>query len=379
MRIFPVVDIANARVGRHALWFPSEQVKFPFQWGGRITKYAHAEAAYPVRETLPHELAILRALAAEGMAPPVRDIVYAETIISDHPGAWHADPCGAWGYEVADVERLPLGRFDIDRMRALPIAGSEGAWGDVKKPGNVVNGYLVDVRRTAWDMLQWTGGDLPEILDPPVDSASLLTRVHRDCQFPRGERDVAYQDFWLDGRLHRGQRRVAERAAAMGFAPAPGESVLDVGCQSGGFLQYAHATTRGDGRFVGVDVEADYVDCARALARSSAQNICFRRMDVCRETEAFLAWVLTYFPHGVDHLLLLSLEKHLGDDFLFELADTIGARRTYIETNAVAKDSGEGPEPSGEMKLWERVSARGGKHVGNSRDRNLRRLYRIER
>lgn len=376
MRRIDVIDATahGAVAGRHAIWLPALQLKFPFAWGGRVTKYRHAEASYDPADTIPHELAILRALAAEGMAPAVGEVVRAETLISEHPGAWHADPVGAWGYEMADATKLPPGRFSVERMRELPIAGSDGTWGDIGKPGNVVNGYLVDVRRSAWDMLRWTGG-LPQLPRLAVDVAELRARVHRECQFPPGERAEAYQDFWLDGQLERGQRRVAERAAAMGFRPRPGDSVLDIGTQSGSFLQFA--SLAGASQLAGVEIDPVYVDCARALARSCGQNICIRQVDVITHCIEFLAWVRAYFPHGVDHLLLLSMEKHLGQHQMFALADAIGARRVYIETNAVAVDTGDGPEPQAPMKLWPHVWARGGRHVGNSRDRNLRRLYQI--
>lgn len=371
MRTIEVIDATRAEVvaGRHALWLPNLQLKIPFAFGGRITKYRHDEDGYDPAETIPHELAVLRALGAQDMAPPVGNLVYIETLITEHTGAWHADPCGAWAYEMADATRLPPGRFRLDRMRAMPIVGSSGAWGDIGKPGNIVNGYLVDVRRSAWDMLTWCGGALQPLPPRPENLRELRDHVHLNCQFPPGERSEAYQDFWIAGRLERGQRRVMERAEALGFRPLRGENVLDIGTQSGGFLQYAHM--RGARRLAGVDVNPAYVECARALARSCDQNICFRRMDVNAERDAFLAWVRAYYPHGVDHLLLLSLEKHLGERELFSLADAVGARRVYLETNAVGATDGP-------MKLWPQVKARGGRHVGDSRDRNLRRLYRIE-
>ena len=379
MRIIPVVDATSREtvVGRHALWLPRLGVKVPFQWGRRIAKYQHDELTYEPAETLPHEIAILRALAAEQMAPPIGRLVYVETLISEHRGAWHADPCGAWGYEMADARSLPPGRFDLAAMRQLPITGSDGAWGDVGKPGNVANGYLVDVRRTAWDMLRWEGGDPGVLPGAPLDVEALRARVHRDCQFPSGERAEAYQDFWLAGELEHGQRRVVERAQALGFCPSPGESVLDIGCQSGGFLQWGHRC--GADLLVGVDVDPVYVDCARALARSCRQNISVRQMDVVTERDAFLGWVRAAFPAGVDHLMCLSIEKHVGVASLFSLIDEIGARHVYVETNAVIADKGAGTTPAGPMKLWPEVAARGGRHVGDSRDRNLRRLYRIDR
>lgn len=381
MKLFDTLDLLSpppdAILGNHGIWLPSLGIKVPFQWAASVTKRTKQEAGHS-RNTIADEIGILRALADLGMAPPVGGLVFFRDVISDYPGAWHCDPCGAYGYEIADATTLPPGRFDIEAMRALPIEGSPGAWGDVAKPGNVVNGYLVDVRRSAWDMLRWLGPH--EAIRVGHESvADLAAKVHRECQFPAGERAEAYQDFWIGGNLQRGQRRVVERAQALGFAPAPGESILDVGCQSGGFLQYAHAWADRRGTFVGVESEALYVDCARALARSCGQNISIRHMNVVQERDVFLAWVQLAFPRGVDHLLLLSIEKHVGEAFVFGLVDEIRARHAYIETNAVAFDDGTAADPpAGPMKLWPEIERRGGRHVGDSRDRNLRRLYRID-
>ncbi len=368
MMTIPAIDAtaAGAVVGRHAIWLPSLGLKIPFSWGGKLTKYQRTERGYDPAETIPHELAILRALAAEGMAPPIGGLVRVDTLISEHPGAWHADPMGAWGYEMADASLLPPGRFSVEAMQRMPIVGSPGAWNDIRKPGNVVNGYLVDVRRSAWDMLRWDGGYTPSLPTIATNLEELRARVHADCQFPPNERALAYQDFWIGGKLEHGQRRVIERAEALSFNPRPGDTVLDIGCQSGGFLQFA---TRAGARAVGVEIHPGYVECARALARSCGQNINVRQMDVVHERDAFLAWVKASFLGGPTHCLALSMEKHLGESFMFDLLDEIGARQTYVETNAVPNEQ--------HPKLWAPIKARGGRHVGFSRDRNLRRLYRI--
>lgn len=388
VKVYDVLDLTQPGVvlGNHGCWLPGRGIKIPFQWGGRIQKYSRPGEQAGHRDTIVDEVSILRALAAEQMAPPVGDYVFFKNVISNYLGAWHCDPCGAYGYEVADANKLPPGKFDIERMRRLPIEGSAGAWGDVLKPGNVVNGYLVDVRRSQQDLLRWTATGWREELPSVWEELEILVaRAHRLAQFPAGERDVAYQDFWVGGALQRGQRRVEERAELLGFRPEPGDGVLDVGTQVGGFLQYASVLRRrllgrrsgAESRLVGVDVNADYIDIARDLARSSWQNICYRKMDVVAEHDAFISWVRAYFPNGVTHFLCLSLEKHLGDDGLFRLIDAVGARKTYIETNAVGKADADAK--TAPMKLWDQVKKRGGRHVGDSRDRNLRRLYRIER
>lgn len=371
MKTIDLIDAtrSDAVVGRHAIWIPSLGLKIPFSFGGRLTKHGRAEPGHDPAETIPHELAILRALAARKMAPPIGELVRIETLISNHRGAWHADPCGAWGYEMDNALDLAPGAWSLEEMRRLPIVGSDGAWGDVEKPGNVINGYLVDVRRTAWDMLQWHGDGLEPLPAIVHDLAALRARVHRECQFPAGERAEAYQDFWIGGELARGQRRVAERADALGFAPGPGESVLDIGCQSGGFLQLA--AMRGAERIAGVEVNPGYVACARALASSCGHNICIRNLDANGARAELLAWVRSYYPSGIDHVLFCSMEKHLGEESMFRLISELGGRRTYIETNAVSKDA--------PMKLQREVIGLGGHHVGDSADRNLRRLYRIDR
>jgi len=368
MRTFDELDLSHPGVvvGNHGVWIPGLGVKVPFQWGGKVTKFSRHEAGGS-RESIVDEMEILKALAAKKMAPPVGDLVFFRNVISHYFGAWHCDPCGAYGYEIADATTLPPGEFSLEEMKKLPILGSKGAWGDVTKPDNIVNGYLIDVRRSAHDLLRWGGVKWP-LPDAREVQTDLIESAHKHCQFPAYERDMAYQDFWVNHELVQGQRRVEERAKQLRFRPKAGESVLDIGTQSGSFLQYAYQAMKGDGLFAGVELSQVYVDHARAIARSCDQNICFRRMDVVQEREIFLEWVKAYFPNGVDHLLLLSMEKHLGEDFMFGLIDMIQAKNTYIETNAVS---------DGSMKLLDRVTARKGVHVGDSNDRNLRRLYKI--
>lgn len=389
MKVYPLLDLLSkdAVLGNHGVWLPKDGIKVPFQWGGRLTKFSRPGEALWSRGAIADEVAILRSLAGIGMAPPVGDFVFFETVRSRYPGSVHTDPCGAFGYEMADANELPPGKFEPDAAARLPdllpIIGSKAAWSDACKPENVINGYLVDARRSGQDCLRW-GGERISLPPIPIDPPALRARVHRECQFPAGERDLAYQDFWLGGVLERGQRRVIERAELLGFKPRMEESVLDIGCQAGGFLQYAWWSAIGGGgkfaaedlelsrniRLAGVDTCLEYIECGRALARSCMQNICLHHLDVVTSYDRLLDWVRAYYPAGVDHLLLLSMEKHLGEVRLWQLVDAIKARTTYIETNAV---------PEGMMKMWREVEARGGRHVGDSRDRNLRRLYVIGR
>lgn len=378
MKIYDHLDTTSeGHISRHSIWLPDREIKVPFQHGGRICKYTHPEEGdYPL-DSIAHEYAILHALAAEQMAPPLGGWVYFKTVTSEYDGALRVDPIGAYGYQMQDATKLPPGQFDVDKAKELPIQGSKSAWADVMKPGNVVNGYLVDVRRTAWDMLQWMGGNgLPALPPRPVDSEETLEEhLRRYAQFPKGQRTMPYQTMRLGGTtVIPGAREIVPRADALGFKPQPGESVLDIGCLTGGMLDYSwrRQTVGGarPGLHAGVEVDEDYVALARDVARFNDENLCILNRDVTESTEEFVRWSKAFFKDAPDHLLLLSLEKHLGENTLWALVDGIEAKTTYIETNAMKE---------GRYALRQGVEKRGGEYVGDSKDRNTRRLYWIQR
>lgn len=360
-------------------------LKLPFQLDGRIVKYTHPhEAKYDVFPGLSNEYAMLQALADQGAAPPVNRPVFVRTLTSTPGGKGdpYADPRGAHAYEMVDAEALPRGDFrGVQWMvDTLPISGSVGAWGDVTKPGNIVNGYLIDVRRSGHDLLRWDGPapwGWPAV--PPTRAllGALEDRVRRECQYPPGIRPEPYQDFYLMDRWISGSRRVEARARAMGFDPGPGESVLDVGCQSGGFLQWAalQQSAYGVGAcgiLAGIDVIPEYIACAEALRVAARQPIQYKQADVVADFLGTVKWIKTTYPAGVDHLLLLSMEKHIGDA-LWLLIDEVNPGVAYVETNAYAEGRGD------KAGVEARILARGGTYVGDSNDRNPRRMYRIPR
>jgi hypothetical protein len=73
----------------------------------------------------------------------------------------------------------------------------------------------------------------------------------------------------------------------------------------------------------------------------------------------------------VDHLLLLSMLKHLpdGERSLWQIVDALRPRTTYLETNAV-KEGLMAP-------LATAVRLRGGVLTGWSHDRNTRACYKV--
>lgn len=379
MRIHERLDVTDTTdgkvVGKHSIWFPSSRIKVPFQFGGRVVKYQHpAEDSY-LRESIAEEYAFLQWLSSLSMAPPVGEWVYFKEVVSNHlaaSGTW-VDPLGAYGFEMEDATTLPPGRFSSGALRSSGmVVGSPGAWGDIAKDGNILNGYLVDVRRSWWDRLRYLGPIPPMpsyMADEPADIAEAL---RRDGAFPFRERDQAYQEFWLDGRWVPAEREVRNRAELLGFEPKPGETVVDLGCHTGGFLQFA--ALRGAGRLLGFDMAPEYLNLAKRLARANGMNICYRRADLSNPSRGEVARFLRAF--GADHVLILSMEKHLGTHQILDwIRELDYARNIYIETNAIKDPSTylqTAPFPLELAKL-------GAQHVGWSNDRNLRALFRIDR
>lgn len=373
MNVYDTLDLTHPDtvVGRHGVWLPKMHIKVPFQWGGRLQKYQHLhEASYPMG-LLGEEVAILRALACEGMAPPVGQWVYFKTVVSEHPGGWWADPCGAVGYQMENAHHLPPGKFSYDTFRNSGlVSGSPGAWNDLQKPGNVINGYLIDIRRSGWDRLRWEGSPVvvPTYSEDPL---MLKNDLIRSGQFPFGERTLPYQEYFMRDRWWAGEREVVKRSSLLGYQVNPGDTVLDLGTCLGSFLHRAWQRAYGQGIFVGVDSQPEYLDLARRLARINGYNLCFREWDLAYWPELG-DWMATLSPK-IDHLLMLSMLKHLPDTerSLWRIVDGLHPRVVYLETNAVKEGM---PAP-----LREEVERRGGQLMGWSSDRNHRACYRVER
>jgi len=377
MKVYDELNLLDPKVvvGQHGIWLPDQQIKVPFQWGGSIQKYQKITEQRYDRTLIGEEVALLRALHMMGWAPRIGDWVYFKTVISTHPGGWWADPCGAYGYEMADARQGPAGSYTFEAFRDSGlVTGTPGAWNDLKKPGNTVNGYLIDVRRSGWDRLRWRAEPEPvPVYEEPRDT--LIADLMREGQFPFRERSQAYQEFLLGGEWHAAEREVRQRAEILGFQPWHGETILDIGTQLGGFLTYAatRLSRPHHAEYVGLDVQPEYVGLARRLARANGFNLCFRELNAFVEPYEVSRWLADLWPGGVGHCLLLSMLKHLphGEADIWALYHALRPKHYYLETNAV-KDGAEPP-------LHQGVKLRGGVLTGWSADRNRRACYKITR
>jgi hypothetical protein len=207
----------------------------------------------------------------------------------------------------------------------------------------------------------------------PVVDTTLHSWLVKTGSFPKGDRPDPYQEYYHDGQWRPGQRSVVDRAQILTFAPKPGDSVLELGSQMGGFLQLA--VLEGAAWVEGLELDLDHVAASRRLltplaARAGAHAQIIPGSMTC---DADIAGIKVRVPKGrLDHLLLLSLGKHVGGAAtLRRLVTTFNAKRTYIETNAI---------PTGRACPYAAcVKELGGTYIGITSDRNERRVYLIVR
>lgn len=182
--------------------------------------------------------------------------------------------------------------------------------------------------------------------------------------FPKGERDQPYQEYYCGGRWIRAEREIVNRAALMGYCPEAGQRVVEIGCQTGGFMQLAWLNGARD--VTGVDYDSDYIMLANKLNAVNGFGVKYLVGDAHDEK------LLTELRKGarIDHLLLMSMGKHIGEEQLFHIIDTLNPRVTYLETNAIGKNL---------TPYIANVKKRGGSVKCKTEDRNTRVVYVIKK
>ncbi len=183
--------------------------------------------------------------------------------------------------------------------------------------------------------------------------------------FPKGERNQAYQEYYYRNAWVPAEREINNRASLMGFIPKPNERIVEIGCQTGGFMQYAWLL--GVKNVTGVDYDEDYIRLANHMNKVNGHEIKYRVGNALDNN------LINDLSTGerIDHLLLMSMGKHIGEERLFYIIDKLNARNTYIETNAVSKKN--------ERPYHKNVTQRGGNLVCQTNDRNQRLVYVIHK
>lgn len=341
-------------MGKHCIWIPAIETKLILSFHGGIARDGWAKkpdfsfntglpgyTAYSRWESvslhsISTEMIILLKLAAQQMAPQVNDVVFVKNVNSKlFTSAYHCDSQGWYGYQVKNANKLKPGKYSFEKFKELfldtgKIIASEGAIGDLaKKEGNLVNGYLVDVRRSLFDMMKINHSQLLDI--PYVEKRSdLRDKIKKYGQFPFQERSQNYQTYYLDEDWVEGTRNILHRYEVMGLPTYfDGKSVLDLGCQIGSMA--LEAWRRGARKVTGLEYQPEFVDCARDLSRANGFYVNFQEMDLTN-VGLVTEYVKQYYPEGVDIVFALSLYKHIKS-FLFNVLKNINFKTCYVESH----------------------------------------------
>lgn len=283
------------------------------------------------------EVLLLRELGQLGFVPEVgADLFFIKNYVTRCPyGEYHSDPKGRFGYYMKNAKDLPRGNYVPEEAFELPgLELSEAAKGDWMKEDNLINGYLIDVRRTLWDMPSYwpDGADqyLPMFDRVRETKANIIKTVKELGQFPFRQRKKPYQKYYLTGHWVDGTRRTLYRFDQMGIEKDLGNKTLvDLGCCYGAMATEAYL--RGARKITGFDNQKEYIDCARMIARKNGHWINYLHRDFENQNVETEIWNY-YGKEAVDIVFALSLYKHIHGR-LFTLLDGFDWKVAYIESN----------------------------------------------
>jgi len=397
--------------GKHSLWIPEIEYKIPWTFNGKIEAFKDWEKgrnAEYIRNftfndknysfdnktivSLLNEYTIFQELAKYDMAPPIKDIFYIKNVISDFfPGTYYCDVRGVYGYFMPNVKTLEKGKWDFDKFIELfydKMIWSQwtldrtdrekgkfgGALGDLKKANNVVNGYLIDIRRTIWDTMVLKNLDETKVKEFVYmeNVEELKEMIEKLSQFPHKQRKINYQSYFLNGEYIPGSRDTLSRMDVMKIPEdMSGLSVLDLGCNLGAIC--CESYRRGARKITGTDNEKDYIDCARALARHNGYSINYIVSDMM-DTKTSSDYINSYYKEPIDIIFALSLYKHVKGK-LFELLNKLSWKVAYVESN----NSPEGIKTKHVMEMIEFMDQYNMKYeiIGKDTTRSPRIIFKV--
>jgi 2-polyprenyl-3-methyl-5-hydroxy-6-metoxy-1,4-benzoquinol methylase len=254
------------------------------------------------------------------------------------------------------------------------ITLSKGAIGDVLKEDNIVNGYLIDVRRSLFDMMTVAPSSLVKFSKwYEEDPEEVKKFVHEWGQFPFRERRSNYQSYFLKGEYVEGSRDTEYRFTEMKIPKdLTGKTVLDLGCCHGAMS--IEAFRRGAHKVTGIDFQKEYIKCAENISRANGFQINFLRMDLT-DVSGFAEFANGYYPDGVDIVFMLSEFKHFPDHFE-NIIRSFKWKILFVESN----NAPEGEATGHVQKIREVLSRLSGVKVealGKTTDRSPRFLYKV--
>lgn len=395
-------EVLDSGIGKHEIWIPSKEMKIVWSFNGKIESFFEWELGrnagaiknfsfndrlgweQKTLDSICDEYQIFEFLSERDISPPVKGFFHIKNVSSSlFRGTVHNDPMGVYGFFMKNASKLSSGSFNKDKFRKELIDSgaiilSEKGWGDIwKKEDNIVNGYLVDIRRTVWDMM-YLSPDYKRKYKVPSYSPSkesIESLVRTLTQFPYKERKKNYQTYLLDGEYQDGSRDTLYRFETMGLpSRMDGKSVLDIGCCMGAMCFEAY--DRGARKVTGIDHERDYIRVAREVSKYNKFQINFQVGDIF-SGKSLSDYINSYYQEPIDVVFALSLYKHVKES-MFSLLKNIKWKTCYIESNNAAKLRGTPHVREMESFMYGEPSWTIS-YLGETNDRSPRCLWRLDR
>jgi predicted RNA methylase len=399
--------------GKHSIWIPEKEMKIPWAYNGKITPFSstiddeilsrnwNSDNRYWENESLRsicNEFLIFRELNERNLTVGIRGIFFIKNVISNFMGDFEiCDSKGMYGYFMEDANRenskghfrfdeLPnkRGYYDVDylprrfeRLIEPKLNISNGAKGDLRKSENIINGFLIDIRRSMFDMmiLKSMEKGIEEKIMYKEDKEELKKKIEKLTQFPHKERKHNYQSYFIDDEEVSGSRDTQTRMNEMGIQEdLTGKAILDLGCNLGSIC--CECWKRGARLVMGLDNETDYIDCARDLARYNGFNINYMVKDITN-VDDITRYINGFFgSKSIDIVFALSLYKHVKEK-MFEVLDRIKWQEIIIESNNAPK----GEETLHCKEIIDQINKRGWKRVllGYDKTRSKRCIWKVTR
>lgn len=221
-------ELFSVQKGKHSIWIPGPEMKIPWSWNGKIISFKDWDKGKQAKEiqdrtfnaknrywdkkslqSIMNEYLIFKKMAKLQIAPPIIGMFYIKEISSDfYPNVITNDTKGVYGYYMKNAYNvkekghytfnenpskygyynndIPLpDRFEKYIEPLLDI--SDGAKGDMRKEDNIINGYIIDIRRSMWDMM--TLKDLPKDAWKQISHRENMEEIKKKIfkLTPRGE------------------------------------------------------------------------------------------------------------------------------------------------------------------------------------------------
>lgn len=391
----------KASIGKHEIWVPDLGLKIIWSINGRIESYRDWDKGRnadliksgkfiskvngfekEAKDSILNEYNLFILLSENGLAPKPQGIVYFKSVISKQPyGAEHCDPIGMYAIRLPDATKLDHGRFTQELFQELfvdtgKIILSEGAMGDVKKGSNEVNGYLIDVRRSLFDMMKINENEITTTIDWYKELPDEVSQeADKEGQFPVKRRRQKYQSYYSDGKYIEGSRDTLYRMDQLQIEKdLNAKTVLDLGCCHGAIA--VESFKRGARKVTGLEYESAYVNVARRIARLNGFAINFLQFNLT-DIEGLKTFVNSYYKEPVDIVFALSLYKHIPEHFE-KMINAFPWRMAYVESNN-APDGLNTGHASELNRIVHAIPKSKVDIIGSTEDRSPRIIWRVTR